>query len=395
MSLFVTGARRRAALVVVRSIGRRGVEVHVGGENTGETAFLSKYCRKRFIYPSPQYHPNEYVSAVLSYIKKNKIEVFFPMHDFELLPVLKEKDKFDKVTSVPFPDYETVNKTINKMETYKLAEKCNVPFPKSVYIENVEEINKIDVLDFPVVIKPKSQTIFSDKAKALYVTEKNYAKNKQELITKTSEILKLSGGVIIQEYVEGHGEGVACLYRYGKPKVFFSYKRVREYPITGGPSTLRESTKNKVLMEYARNLLDSLKWHGVAMVEFKVGKKIALMEINGRFWGSVALPYYSGVDFPYLLYRMAKDGDVAVDPDYKEGVKCRWLIPGDILHFLTHFMKYGDLGYLRNFFHFRGFYYDDIDFDDLLPTVGAAVTGLRYFKDYLLRKRSLAGEYVR
>ena len=43
------------------------------------------------------------------------------------------------------------------------------------------------------------------------------------------------------------------------------------------------------------------------MFEFKVVPetgKAALMEINGRFWGSLALPVLAGVDFPMLAYDM-------------------------------------------------------------------------------------------
>jgi predicted ATP-grasp superfamily ATP-dependent carboligase len=60
------------------------------------------------------------------------------------------------------------------------------------------------------------------------------------------------------------------------------------------------------------------------------------MEINPRFWGSLQLSILSGVDFPYLLYKMAVNGDVDPVTDYPEGVRCRWLLPGDILHFLTN-----------------------------------------------------------
>ena len=44
----------------------------------------------------------------------------------------------------------------------------------------------------------------------------------------------------------------------------------------------------------------------------------------------------AGVDFPYLLYRMAMEGDIEPVHDYREGVMCRWLIPGDLMHFLSN-----------------------------------------------------------
>ena len=33
-----------------------------------------------------------------------------------------------------------------------------------------------------------------------------------------------------------------------------------------------------------------------------------LIEVNPRFWGSLALAIYAGIDFPYLLYKLAMEG---------------------------------------------------------------------------------------
>ena len=70
------------------------------------------------------------------------------------------------------------------------------------------------------------------------------------------------------------------------------------------------------------------------MVEFKKDPRdgqCKLMEINPRFWGSLELSVLSGVNFPYLLYRMETEGDIEPVIDYKEGIRCRWLLPGDIV----------------------------------------------------------------
>src|SRR5437868_544478 len=55
------------------------------------------------------------------------------------------------------------------------------------------------------------------------------------------------------------------------------------------------------------------------------------MEVNGRFWNSLALPCYAGVDFPALLAQMARDGDVPPVTSYRSGVRCRWFL-GDFRH---------------------------------------------------------------
>ena len=59
------------------------------------------------------------------------------------------------------------------------------------------------------------------------------------------------------------------------------------------------------------------------------------MEINPRFWGSLETVIQAGVDFPYLLYRIATEGDVEPHMDYRFGEVCRSMLPGEILYFLT------------------------------------------------------------
>jgi len=63
------------------------------------------------------------------------------------------------------------------------------------------------------------------------------------------------------------------------------------------------------------------------MVEFKVADNGVpyLMEVNGRFWGSLQLAIDAGVDFPWLLYQLATGRDVESVNGYALGIKSRWL----------------------------------------------------------------------
>ena len=90
------------------------------------------------------------------------------------------------------------------------------------------------------------------------------------------------------------------------------------------------------IKKITRKLFKGLRWNGVAMVEFKIDKRDnlpKLMEINPRFWGSLALPIYAGVDYPYLLFQLARGEKVKKVEQYKVGVKARWLLLGDLLWF--------------------------------------------------------------
>jgi hypothetical protein len=99
------------------------------------------------------------------------------------------------------------------------------------------------------------------------------------------------------------------------------------------------------LLDHAMRLLGPLGWHGVAMMEFKQDLRTGqsfLMEVNGRFWGSLQLAIDAGVDFPYLSCQLALGETIAPPIDYTIGVKSRWLL-GDLDHLLIRlFHKHGD-----------------------------------------------------
>jgi predicted ATP-grasp superfamily ATP-dependent carboligase len=102
------------------------------------------------------------------------------------------------------------------------------------------------------------------------------------------------------------------------------------YPSSGGPGIYNETTNNPAVREQAVELLRHLGWHGPAMVEFKVDSRDGtprLMEINGRYWGTLDLAIRAGIDFPYLACRLAMDGDVDPIHNYRVGLKYRWPIP--------------------------------------------------------------------
>jgi predicted ATP-grasp superfamily ATP-dependent carboligase len=121
--------------------------------------------------------------------------------------------------------------------------------------------------------------------------------------------------------IDGQGDCVA----------WFVHERLREYPLSGGPSTDRRSVHDARLVELSLALLRRLGWRGIAMVEWKMGQ---LLEINPRFWGSLELAIRAGVDFPVLYARAASGDALGPPPSYPDGVRCRWVMPGEILRYL-------------------------------------------------------------
>jgi ATP-grasp domain-containing protein len=116
--------------------------------------------------------------------------------------------------------------------------------------------------------------------------------------------------------------------------VLFAYVRDREVPLSGGVSVVRRSIPlTPSLRRYTTALLGAIKWHGIAMVEFKYDEateRYTLMEINGRFQASTALSLDAGLNLPHLVAALFAGAPRPKVEDYRVGVEERWL-RGDIL----------------------------------------------------------------
>ena len=191
---------------------------------------------------------------------------------------------------------------------------------------------------------------------------------------------------LIQEWVpDGGGTfGFSALFdEASNVKAAFVHKKLRMYPVQGGPSTLREGVEHPQVMELGLSLLKSLNWTGVGMVEFKVDPRDGipkLMEVNPRFWGSLELAIVSGVDFPYLILKMARGENFEPILHYPVGRRCRWLLFGDILHFLTNPQRFHLQPSFFRFFE-PNTSYDIISKDDPLPVLGSVATFFTFLYD--------------
>jgi len=162
------------------------------------------------------------------------------------------------------------------------------------------------------------------------------------------------------------------LFRQGEFRAKVAYKQLREYPVKAGQATLRVSIKKPEAEDYFQELLKHMNWHGICQADFIVDNQTKvpyLIDVNPRFWGSLAQGIAAGVDFPYLAYRIAKDGDVAPVHSFREGVKSRW-VGGDLRTFYPS-MKQSDSKwrFLKEYFFSgdRKVFLDDFSFNDPFP----------------------------
>lgn len=332
MKILVTNGDSRAALAITRSLGKAGHEVIVGSKWTRSLAGTSRYCTARICYPDPDHYGKAFVDFIADYVAHERVEILLPVTDITTLTIGASRHRIPAHCALPFPDVETVRMAADKEATMALAGRLGVDTPGSVTVKSHADITRVGHgLSFPLVVKPFRSRI--EIASEWIYTAVSYAHDEAELHRILSDLHPQVFPVMLQEKIIGPGIGVFICADRGKVLAAFSHRRLREKPPSGGVSVLRESVALEPLaFDFSARLLRELAWTGVAMVEFKQDRRDGrpkLMEINGRFWGSLQLAIDAGVDFPRLLVDSLTNPDLPPLLDYRLGVRTRWLW-GDI-----------------------------------------------------------------
>jgi len=239
------------------------------------------------------------------------------------------------------------------------------------------------------VLKPRSSVEFRPDGSTRVTGRPRYAKDEGELLQRFQEMSPRCSSILVQEFAEGEGTGYFALMRNGELRAEFAHRRLRDIHPTGSGSALRISVApDPQVREASLAILQALHWHGVAMVEFRQqsGKPPVFMEVNGRFWNSLPLACYAGMDFPALLARMAENGDIEKPSGYQIGVVSRWLL-GDARHLLEVF-RGAPAGYPKSYpgrletllsvlRPIPGTFHDNFQLRDPLPELGDWLSLLR------------------
>jgi len=383
MKAFVTDGDQRAALTIARSLGRRGICVIVGEERPRSLASSSRYCSRHVTYPSPYRHPEAFEQFMLDLVVRERVDVVLPVTDVTTHAIARHQDTLRRHSALATPPFEAFDLVADKGALLRRAARCGIAVPRTLVVDGIAGLKDlVEHVSYPAVIKPVRSRLRTDRGwRAASV---HYARSESDLWSLYQQTDYLTSyPSLIQERISGPGIGTFVLFDHGRLLAASAHRRLREKPPSGGVSVLRESAPvDPIVRDHAIRLLGPLGWHGVAMLEYKQDRRSGtpyLMEVNGRFWGSLQRAVDAGVDFPYLAWQLALGHRPEIAPTYRVGVKSRWLL-GDLDHLLTRLGKRdrdlqlpdaapSKVRTLIDFFKFAApdLHYEVIDREDLRP----------------------------
>jgi len=325
--VLVLGEDTRSFLTVIRSLGRAGLEVHVAWCNPTSASLKSRYISR--IHWFPDYHvdgptcPEEF----LQLLRDTSFDLMLPCHDSAIVALRRWREQIEPAAKVYLVDEPAFKVVFSKQKTYELAEHLGISLPRQRIVHSVEELeDAAREFGFPLVLKPQASVELENAA----IQHRVIKLWSRADFAAAQAVIDAKGATLIQENFVGVGLGVEVLAREGKVLTAFQHERLHE-PLLGGGSSYRRSVPlDSGLFEATQRLIQALNYTGVAMVEFKRNAKTGswiLIEINGRFWGSLPLSVDCGIDFPRYLYEMLCLGKTQFASSYKTSRFARnWLM---------------------------------------------------------------------
>lgn len=329
----VTDGLWRKSLSAIRSLGKAGAEVHVLGDSLFTTGYWSAFTARRVRVPDAARDEDAFHEGMVAHLESlARPPVVLPMEEATIRWLARRSAEIEGRARFLIPERSSLEVALDKGKTSEVAAQGGLPVPRTWSPASAEELHGVvtELEPGSFVVKPVEG---SGSTGVVYGEHRD----PEAWDTAWSEL----GPMIVQERIPAAGRavGVACLFdSEGELKASFTHERLRQYPVTGGPSTDRVSIHHAELERMSVTLLQGLRWRGIGMAEWKEDPATGdfkLLEINPRFWGSLELAVRAGVDFPALYARAALGEGLPSPPGYADGVRCRWMIPGEVLRYLS------------------------------------------------------------
>lgn len=351
----------QASLSVVASLGSRGVDVTVGEVDANSIGSHSRYVDREFVYPNPRKRPVAFADELAAFLEETDHFAVIPTRDDTTTVVARNKQRLaDTDTAVGVEDWERFERVADKARTFEFAADLGVPTPDTRTPESLADVEAFaEDLPYPVIVKSRSKHVADDDGR-LYTHEvdsDDYADSPAELLETYRRLLHASEGTrseppLVQECVPGQTTTTVGVAEDGEFLAHFQERRLRTTPASGGSSTLIRGFRDETMLAHAREVVAELGWTGPIQVEFMwtPDDEFYLVEVNGRYWGSLPLAVASGVDVPWLHFALLAGVTPRLPCLYREDVVQQRLLYGD-LKWLAEQLVDGNTRAVASFVH--------------------------------------------
>ncbi len=284
--------------ILLTSAGRRGYLVkffrealtdndQIWGADNSKYAPAFHYCDNAFLLPKVT--DDSYVDTLISFCKKNKIDIVIPLIDPELEVLAAQRQRFydENIMAVISPP-KTIEITFDKYLTYQFGKDNSINVPVTVL--SVEEALKLiddGKLNWPVAVKHRK----GSASKYIF-----YCHSEKQL----RHAFEQCPSPMIQEFIDGDEYGYDLFGNFEfKPISVFCKKKLK---MRAGETDKATSTDSKELIDFGLKILQNLQLFGPMDVDVLISPEgPKLLEMNPRFGGGYPCSHLAGANFPAKL----------------------------------------------------------------------------------------------
>ncbi len=330
--VIVLGVDTQIGLTLIRELRAHGVQVFGVGGSPEAVGLFSRDLHHGSVAPRESCARLEHLRLLA---RKHGIASLLAVSEPDLIWLNQHRADLPELKLL-IPDQRRLAQVLDKDHVYRLARDVGIETPWAVQPESYEQVAPlVPSFRFPVVLKWARQNEIMPllRPHGVRFEKYEYCYDAPALLATLERYRKVGRYPLIQSYCPGVGLGQMIFMVEGMPRLRFQHLRLHEWPPEGGASTLCESRSLESepgLMERSVELLRRIDWVGPAMVEYRrdpATGRSALMEINGRFWGSLPLAYHAGAHFGWYTYAMLGRGEDPRQTRYRAGVRCMHTSP--------------------------------------------------------------------
>jgi predicted ATP-grasp superfamily ATP-dependent carboligase len=308
-------------MAVIRALGTQGIEVIGADDRKLPFNLHSRYAKRNYVYPRTE--KDGFIEALIGMMEREKPDVLLPLGGTNL--VCKHLSAIEKYTNLIVPAFESFKVAFDNQRALEALGPLGIACPQVLNDEEaIDELRRNERRANPVSIVIKPRQDFGGGSGVFFV------KNIDEFTKSKLKVEREFGKSVVQEYIPGDTASMRTVNllfdRQSRLAAYFTSRKIRQWPESGGISALSISTHEWGLVELVLPFFSKWRWQGPAEVELKIDTRDnqpKLIEINPRFWGYVGFPIRCGVNFPLIASKLALGENIAEGacPKYPAGIK--------------------------------------------------------------------------
>ena len=325
----VLGLENAIALTVIRELGRHDVPVHGVGRLSG-IATASRYCTA--VTERPAGPAADWLPALIA---QTGVAAVFAISEIDLLDLAQLPPMIGDC-HILVPRIGALNQVLDKRRTLAVAAAHGLLVPRTWQpMAGDDFAAHAASMPYPLVAKwanPPAIMPLLERAGLEWI-KAEYLQSPEALLALLARYRSIGIWPMVQQYCRGAGLGQMLFMDGGQATLRFQHRRLHEWPPEGGVSTFCRAEAlhlHQAQMHLSEALLCALDWQGPAMVEYRYdldNDRYWLMEVNGRFWGSLPLAYHCDAHFAWEAYRRAVLGQTDAVAAPRRHLRARYMVP--------------------------------------------------------------------